>query len=96
METLQAQADAGVSFAIEALDKAPTEYNEFYWWAFSELASDRPIGMTLGAIPTTSIIAFCNEHRIYGYERYVFQFCMRGLDNEQLRRIRKKTSEGGK
>lgn len=96
METLQDQADAGVPYAIEALDKAPTEYNEFYWWAFSELATERQIGMAVGAIPSSAIRAFCDKHRITGYERNVFHHCMRELDIVQRKHIKKKSDNAAK
>lgn len=96
MELLQAQADAGVSYAIEALSKQPQDFNEFYWWSFSELLSERPVGMNVGPIPYSAISRFADEHGIRGYERYVFHYCMRGLDNLHLKRIQERSEKANK
>lgn len=96
MELLQDQADAGVAYAIEKMEEAPTEYNEFYWWAFSEIITERPLGMSLGPIPNSKIQEFCNEWAIWGYERYVFTHCMRQLDNRQLKVFRERSEKRNK
>lgn len=85
-----------MEFAIEAVSKAPTEYNEFYWWAFNELITERPIGMSAGPIPYSSIVMFCNEYNITGYQKVVFSYVIRGLDNKHLEFLGKQLEQANK
>jgi hypothetical protein len=96
LEKLQAQVDAGNPYAIEAMAKAPQEFNEFYWWAFGELISERPVGMSPGPIPYSAISRFADEHGIRGYERYVFHYCLRAMDNLHLKRIQERAEQASK
>ena len=39
---------------------------DFYFNAYNQLQYDRPVGMSVGAIPWTSIITWCKLHGICG------------------------------
>lgn len=62
------------------------------WEAFWDLDSCRPIGMGLGPIPWTAMLAH-KEH--YGYDKDVFDYLwdlIRAMDAAYLSHVNKKSS----
>jgi hypothetical protein len=57
--------------------------NEFYWHAFQDLITDRPIGMATGSIPWSSLNEYHKRYDCGEFEK--FAQIIRALDSFQLR-----------
>jgi len=57
---------------------------EFEWHAFIELSNDRPVGMSIGAMPWSSIDRYGERHGIAGDEFDRFARLMREMDTAFL------------
>lgn len=51
------------------------------WNAFAFLSPSRPMGMEVGAIPLTEILAYLDEHEVRGEWRADMVALIRDLDN---------------
>lgn len=60
-------------------------WNKFYWDAFHDLSTERQIGMGLGPIPRSHIMAYAAEHDILGDNADHFADIIRRVDIEYLR-----------
>lgn len=54
---------------------------EFYYAAFWNLTTDRPIGMAEGPIPWSSMQRYCAQHGVTGFDFDRFIVLMRMMDN---------------
>lgn len=57
----------------------------FYWVAFNDLSSERQIGMGLGPIPRSAIMAYAAESGLYGDAAEHFAIIIRMVDVEYMR-----------
>lgn len=55
---------------VPALKDMPVLYEDLvpFWRAFNELSRTRPVGMGVGAIPMSEILAWLDLHEIGGFE----------------------------
>lgn len=87
MERLQFDAEYSTGehqrIAIVKLKECPNVSREalFFWRAFQELESERPIGMDEGRIPFSSIMRYADEYNLIGAEREALNRIIRRLDN---------------
>jgi len=65
LENLTNLAEAGKN--VKVLENRPILLQGlgFYLNAYDQLQYDRPVGMSVGAIPWSSVINWCKLHRIY-------------------------------
>ncbi|MGH1376692.1 MAG: phage tail assembly chaperone [Alphaproteobacteria bacterium] len=71
---------------IKALEEKPIllEGSAFYFRAFLQLRSDRPVGMSIGSIPYSSVVAWCHHNHVKR-EHFEFVFnLIRVLDKVEL------------
>jgi hypothetical protein len=68
-------------------------WNVFYWEAFGDLSTERQIGMGIGPIPRSSILAYAAEHDLLGDAAEHFLSIIRQIDNEYLRLANSSTSK---
>lgn len=61
--------------------------------AFWELASERQIGMAVGAIPRSAISRYAEEFDIVGDDLDMFHRILRGLDAEYLLLVNKRPED---
>lgn len=59
-------------------------WNSFYWEAFHELSTERQIGMGLGPIPRSCIMAYAAEQDLLGDAAEHFLDIIRRVDVEYL------------
>lgn len=53
----------------------------FFWRAYHDLETERPLGMDVGPIPWRAIITYAQTYRLQTAEREVFVQVIRALDN---------------
>jgi len=84
-------AEGGNPVSLAFFDNAPKLIWEWHWWAYGELATDRPPGMGgILPIPRSAIQAMADEEGLTGYDRFLFKYVMRGLDNHLLEKERER------
>lgn len=59
-------------------------WQQFYWVAFHELSTERQLGMGLGPIPSSSILAYAREYELDRDETSNLVSLVRSLDTEFL------------
>lgn len=83
--------------APEAIANAPTlkAYLQFYWEAFLELDTCRPLGMSsVGQIPWTAVNEYALRHGIVDVDDFDYLLTMiRGIDAAYRTYVREKTSK---
>ena len=57
----------------------------FYYSAFSELSTDRQIGMSEGWIPWGSIDRYAHRYGLTGWDFERFRILIRGMDIEYIK-----------
>jgi hypothetical protein len=72
------------------------EYHRFYWEAFSDLSTERQIGMALGPIPRSAITAYAAENELYGDAADQFVMIIRAVDADYLQEINSLSSRDNK
>lgn len=73
---------------VKAIEDAPDLLPglEFYITAYLQLCYDRPIGMTAGPIPWSSVIKYCHLHGIYDIDEIeTFLRYIRALETAENR-----------
>lgn len=60
----------------------------FYWQAFLDLATERPVGMSIGAIPRSRVVEYASHEGIVDPDEFDrFWWIISRLDTEQLRLV---------
>lgn len=80
----------------ESIKNAPRllEGLGFYYTAFQELSTDRPVGMGVGQIPWTSIDRFAERHGLEEEEYDSFLYLIRRMDEEFMDHANAQASKG--
>lgn len=94
--SLIADAEAGNTFAIAMVAKAPKLDHPYLWDAFNALSTERHYAMGPAPIPVSIMEAYARRDRLSIIETDMFVFVMRCLDNHFLKKVSDKNKrEGG-